>query len=369
MEESVLNSAKPRILFVLHLPPPVHGAAMVGQIIRDSGLVADAFESRFVNLSASESLAEVGRVSLRKMAFLLRLLRQVRKEIRDFHPDLVYLTPTTSGPGLVKDCMTAMAIRNSGSRVVLHFHNKGVSTRQDHFPYGLFYRILFRDAKVILLSERLYPDVERFVARKDVQACSNGIDCPAFPAREEHEVPEILFLSNLLPSKGVVDLLDACRLLKERGYRFTCRVAGAPSAGITGEHFVRLVNERKLNDVVRYNGPLYGSGKQDAWARADMLVLPTRNDSFPLVILEAMAAGLAVVSTREGGIPDEVEDGVTGILCDKGDPSGLADAIGRLLDRPDVCRAMGEAGRSRYERMFTKKAFEQRFVDILKQYV
>ena len=55
---------------------------MVGQTIRDSGLVADAFESRFVNLSASESLAEVGRVSLRKMAFLLRLLRQVRKEIR-----------------------------------------------------------------------------------------------------------------------------------------------------------------------------------------------------------------------------------------------------------------------------------------------
>ena len=100
-----------------------------------------------------------------------------------------------------------------------------------------------------------------------------------------------------------------------------------------------------------------------------MLVLPTRNDSFPLVILEAMAAGLAVVSTREGGIPDEVDDGVTGILCDKGDPSGLADAIGRLLDRPDVCRAMGEAGRSRYERMFTNKAFEQRFVDILKQYV
>ena len=342
---------------------------MVGQTIRDSGLVADAFDSRFVNLSASESLSEVGRISLRKMAFLIRLLRRVRKEIRDFQPDLVYLTPTTSGPGLVKDCLTTRAIRRHGSRVLLHFHNKGVSSRQDHFPYGLLYRGLFRDAIVILLSERLYPDVERFVARKDMHACPNGIDCPALPTREKHAVPEILFLSNLLPDKGVIDLLDACRLLMESGYRFTCRVAGAPSAGITGEQFARLVGERNLADVVRYDGPLYGSEKQDAWAGADMLVLPTRNDSFPLVILEAMAAGLAVVSTREGGILDEVEDGVTGILCDKEDPSALADSIGRLLDRPDVCRKMGEAGRLRYERLFTKKAFEQRFVDILKQHV
>ncbi len=369
MEKSASNSAKPRVLFVLHLPPPVHGAAMMGQTIRESRLVADAFQSRFVNLSASESLAEVGRVSLRKMAFLLRLLRRVRKEIRDFRPDLVYLTPTTSGPGLLKDSLTARTIRRCGSRLVLHFHNKGVSAHQDRFPYGLLYRTLFKEAEVILLSERLYSDVERFVSRKDVHPCPNGIDCPAVPTRERNAVPEILFLSNLLPGKGVVDLLDACRIMKERGYRFTCRVAGAPSAGITSEDFARLVSERKLTDVIRYHGPLYGSEKQEALAGADMFVLPTRDDSFPLVILEAMAAGLAVVSTREGGIPDEVEDGVTGILCDKEDPSGLADSIGRLLERPDLCREMGEAGRSRYERLFTKTAFERRFVDILKQYV
>ena len=369
MGKSVSNSAKPRILFVLHLPPPVHGAAMVGQTIRESGLVADAFETRFVNLSASESLSEVGRFSLRKIPFLLRLLRRVRREIRDFHPDLVYLTPTTSGLGLVKDCLTARTIRKRGCRLILHFHNKGVSARQDRFPYGLFYRSLFQDAKVILLSERLYPDVERFVARDDVHACPNGIDFPAYPTQEQHAVPVILFLSNLLPDKGLVDLLDACQLLMERGYRFICRVAGAPSAGITGERFAQLVRERNLDEAVLYSGPLYDSRKQEALAGADVLVLPTRNDCFPLVILEAMAAGLPVVSTREGGIPDEVVDGVNGILCEKKDPAGLADSIGSLLDRPDVCRAMGEAGRLRYERVFTKEAFEQRFVTILKHYV
>lgn len=369
MEKYASNSAKPRILFILHLPPPVHGAAMVGQSIRESGMVADAFDARFVNLSASVSLSEVGRVSLKKLSFLFRLLRQVRKEIRDFRPDLVYLTPTTSGPGLVKDCLTVRSIRKRGSRVVLHFHNKGVSALQDRFPYGFLYRSLFKEAKVILLSERLYSDVERFVAREDVFFCPNGIDGVDVQRREKQSVPEVLFLSNLLPDKGVVDLLDACKILVDRGFRFSCRFVGAPSAGLSGEDLARLAEDRNLQSVIRFEGPLYGAGKLEALAEADMLVHPTRNDSFPLVILEAMAAGLAVVSTREGGIPDEVEDGITGILCDKENPSGLADAVGKLLEQPDVCREMGNAGRSRYEKLFTKTAFERRFVEILKRLV
>ena len=154
MEKSASNSVKPRILFVLHLPPPVHGAAMMGQAIRKSGMVADAFDARFVNLSASASLSEVGRVSLKKLTFMSRLLKQVRKEVRDFRPDLVYLTPTSSGPGLIKDCLTARSIRKRGSKVVLHFHNKGVSVRQNRFPYGFLYRSLFKDAKVMLNEVR-----------------------------------------------------------------------------------------------------------------------------------------------------------------------------------------------------------------------
>ena len=369
MEESASNSVKPRVLFVLHLPPPVHGAAMVGQTIRESGMVADAFDARFVNLSASASLSEVGHVSLKKLTFLSRLLRQVRKEVGDFRPDLVCLTPTSSGPGLVKDCLVARSIRKHGPKVVLHFHNKGVSAHQDRFPYGFLYRSLFKDAKVILLSERLYPDIERFVARENAYFCPNGIDCVDVRSREKQSVPVILFLSNLLPDKGAVDLLDACKILVERGLRFSCRFVGAPSAGLSAEDFARLAVERNLQSVVRFDGPLYGSAKWEALADADMLVHPTRDDAFPLVVLEAMAAGLAVVGTREGGIPDEVEDGITGILCDKRNPSGLADAIGKLLEQPDVCREMGNAGRSRYEKLFTKTAFERRFVEILKQLV
>lgn len=367
MEESALNSVKPRILFILHLPPPVHGAAVMGKTVRDSALVAEAFEAHWINLSASSALAEVGRVSLRKIRFLVRLLRNIRKEVRTFRPDAVYFTPTSYGFGLVKDVLSVRLVRRMGIRPLLHFHNKGVSTRQDRWLYHLLYRGLFKDAKVILQSENLYPDVSRYVVREDACFCPNGIDAPACPGREEHPVPELLFLSNLLPEKGVEDLLDACKLLKDR--KFTCRFVGAPTPDIDAGRLHLLSAERGVEDIVRYDGPLYGSDKQAAWAGADVFVLPTHNDCFPLVVLEAMAAGLPVVSTREGGIPEEVEDGVTGLLCDKESPESLADSLRFVLDDPALRRRMGEAGRERYGRLFTREAFERRMVEILKENV
>ena len=67
---------KPRILFVLHLPPPMHGAALVGSFIRESGLVNSTFDTRYVNLSASSTLEEVGRFSLKKFRPVFRLIRE-----------------------------------------------------------------------------------------------------------------------------------------------------------------------------------------------------------------------------------------------------------------------------------------------------
>ena len=88
-----------------------------------------------------------------------------------------------------------------------------------------------------------------------------------------------------------------------------------------------------------------------------------------MVILEAMAAALPVVSTREGGIPDEVEEGVSGLLCEKANPKALADAIACLLSDPSLRERMGLAGRERYQRYYTATCFERRMLEILRSYV
>ena len=308
---------KPRILFVLHLPPPMHGAALVGSFIRESGLVNSTFDTRYVNLSASSTLEEVGRFSLKKFRPVFRLIREVRRTVSEWKPDRVYLTPSATMPGLLKDAMVARAARRKGARVILHFHNKGVAERQDRFVYDRLYRILFRDARVILLSERLYPDVRKYVPEERVSCCANGVSVPDLDFSTPPAAPPemtILFLSNMIRSKGVSVLIEACRLLKERGIGFRCSLVGALSADYPGDSLVDEIRRQGVEDRVTYEGPAYGEGKWNAFAKADVFVHPTLNDSFPLVVLEAMGTGLPVVTTAEGGIPDMVRDGVDGFF-------------------------------------------------------
>ena len=354
---------KLRVLFILHLPPPLHGASFVGSMIRDSREVDDAFEARFVNLSASDRLDEVGRFSVRKFMPVFRLIREVRRTVAEWKPDLVYLTPSCTMPGLLKDAFVARAARDS--KVVLHFHNKGIAEHQGWFVNDFLYRMLFKDARVILLSKLLYPDIRKYVPEERVAYCPNGIYVPSVE-RIPGACPRILFLSNIIRSKGVSVLIDACRILKERGVGFQCFLVGAPSGDYPGDSLAAGIREKGLTDFIEYKGPAYGDAKWEAFAKADVFVHPTLNDSFPLVILEAMGAGLPVVTTAEGAIPEMVRDGEDGMVCPKDDPVALADALQNLLSDSEMRTRMGESGKFRYRELYTQEMFLKRFVDVLK---
>ena len=363
MGKSASNSVKPRVLFILHLPPPVHGPAQVGLFLRESPLVNESFETRYINLSASSTLEQVGHFSAGKIRTIFRLAGEVRRAVREWKPDLVYMTPSVTMPGLLKDVFVARAVR--GKKRVLHLHNKGVAERQGRFFLNILYRMLFRDARVILLSRLLYPDIRKYVPEDRVSYCPNGVSVPSVD-RVSGAVPRLLFLSNIIRSKGVSVLIEACRLLKERGIDFRCSLVGALSADYPGDSLSDEIREKGLEGRVIYEGPRYGDGKWEAMARADVFVHPTLNDSFPLVVLEAMGTGLPVVTTDEGAIPEMVRDGVDGLICPKGDPKALADALERLLSDAALRARMGESGKTRYRELYTLEQFEKRFVNILK---
>ena len=139
----------------MHMPPPVHGAAVMGAQIRASRMVAEAFDCRFLNLSASSSLEEIGKGRLRKLRFVASLLRKVRQELREWKPDLVYLTPTSTLPALFKDYSIVRLVRRYGCKRALHFHNKGIANRSSRWLDDKIYRRLFDGADVILLSDAL----------------------------------------------------------------------------------------------------------------------------------------------------------------------------------------------------------------------
>ena len=166
---------KPSILFIMHMPPPVHGAAMVGQYIHDSQLINDSFDCHYINLAMAKDLTDIGKVGWRKFWQFIRLLHSIRKIVRGVKPEWVYVTPNAAGGAFYKDFIVVQLLKFMGCRVVVHYHNKGVSLRSGHFFDNWLYRIFFKKIKVILLAESLYTDMQKYVKRTDVYICPNGI--------------------------------------------------------------------------------------------------------------------------------------------------------------------------------------------------
>ena len=118
-------------------------------------------------------------------------------------------------------------------------------------------------------------------------------------------------------------------------------------------------------NVCTYHGRKYGEEKIEALRNANIFVLPTMNDCFPLVLLEAMENCLPVVTTSIGGVPDIVDDGVTGLIAKAGDDKTLASCLEKLIDDGDLREKMGKAGRNKLIKEFTEEVFEKRMKEIL----
>lgn len=362
-----MNKSK-KILFLLHVPPPVHGSSIVGLSIKESLTINKAFECNYINLLASKNVAETGNVNLKKIFEFVITLGQVLWSIICNRPHLCYLALTATGAAFYKDLLLVALLKAFRIKRIYHLHNKGVSLNQYKTTNRICYHFVFSGAEVILLSDHLYADIQLFVSVSKVHICPNGIVYQDrninLTIKNQDKVVQILFLSNLIVSKGVFVLLEACVMLKKKEIPFECVFIGG-EGDLTAAQFNERVIQLGLSDQVSYQGKKYGEEKNQAFLEADIFAFPTYEDCFPLVLLEAMSYSLPVVSTFDGGIPDIVENGITGFLVSQQDAVALADKLELLIQNPGLRLSMRAAGRKKYEQEFTQDIFENRLVEIL----
>ena len=135
---------------------------MMGEAVRECKALNEAYETAFVNLSLAVDLKDVGRFSWGKPAAFFRIRRQIRKVVRSFRPDWVYITPAVCLPGFLKDYLNVQMLKRMGCQLILHLHNKESRWMGNRLLHSL-YRRFFSHTQVILLSERLYTDIAPFV--------------------------------------------------------------------------------------------------------------------------------------------------------------------------------------------------------------
>lgn len=361
-----------KILFILHFPPPIHGSSVVGQYIKNSKLVENAFDTKFVNLSTSLTIKEIGKNPIIKIARYVKIIFKILSALISFRPNTVYLAITAKGIGFYKDLPIALLVKLFGNKLLLHFHNKGVSNYQHRPIDNSLYKILFKNSKVILLSENLFKDISKYVSKKDVYYCPNGIPVIEYSKNnlslQDKRTPQLLFLSNLIESKGVYVLLEALKLLKDKKVKFHCNIVGG-EGDISSKQLRKKINNLNLNEHVNYLGKKSGNHKYDILKSSDFFVFPTyyHNECFPIVLLEALMCGLPVISTDEGAISDIVVNNETGFIIKKQNPDELALKIKWLIDHPEKAKSMGQNGKNRFLEKYTIEKFENRFVNILNQ--
>lgn len=189
----------------------------------------------------------------------------------------------------------------------------------------------------------------------------NGLDLDAFHRNGHvpHALPLILGIGRLVEKKGFDDLIRACAILKRDGVPFTCQIIGT---GERAASLTALVAALDLADRVTLPGPLPRAALIDLIPHATAFAAPCvvgadgNRDGLPTVLIEAMALGVPVAATPVTGIPELVQDDVTGLLVPERDPEALAAALRRLLSDAPLRRRLADAGRARVEAAFDVRA-------------
>lgn len=345
---------RPRLLFTSPLPPPPGGIATWTRRILESDL-GRSFELRIVDTALPEkaSVSSASRFRVGRALDALRLLAQLTWRLALFRPDLVHVN-TPFRWALWRDGLFVWLARLAGARTLLHF--RGGDFAETMAQAGSAYRgfvraTLCRVDRLIALDHA----TEQYLRREFGEAAVRYV--PNFVRLEEFGAPpdraardgarvEILFVGWLLAEKGVRELLEATRGLS--GVRLTLVGPPQPSFVATIGGSLSALGER-----VRVLPPQPKDEIRRLYAEADIFVLPTYREGFPNVVLEAMAAGLPVVATPVGAIPDAVRDGEEGLLVPARDARALEGALRTLVKDRALRLAMGARARARVEAEFS----------------
>ncbi len=363
-------AGKPFILGLVHLPPPVTGVSTMSSLAMGSKRLNEIFDLKTLPLQTADAIEDIGRFRLRKVFKILRTGAQLLTCCIFKRPDLVYFTLTPNGGAFFRDLFYVGILKMTRTKRLYHIHAKGIPAGMRTPFRKALYAWAFKDAKVILLSPALHAGFSEVVDLKDCFVLPNGIPDAASgngssgaQSSPDHP-PRILFLSTVGAAKGPLVLLEALSQLYNSGFEFRALFAGEWENTKIQQSFCKMVQDFGLNSAVEYCGPKYDDEKCRMLGSADLFVFPTCNDTFPLVILEAMSFSLPVVSTYEGAIPSIVLDNETGFLAPVQNADLLADRIARLLKDPGLRKRFGQASRKRFEERFTFDVFERRLESI-----
>jgi glycosyltransferase involved in cell wall biosynthesis len=366
---------KPKLLCILHRSPPAHGAAKVGDIIASSQNLQDNFECRFISIKSSETIGDIGKISVKKIYLVIELYFKVMLALLFFRPQKIYFTASVASVAFYRDLIVStlwkLYKKFKCVDIYYHYHTKGVNTFVESCNRNLKLTSFFvKDINLILLSPLLKNDFEKVNTYKQIFYLPNGVEnnikndelnIHSSSKYNPGVTIEVLYLAHMLKEKGYLDVLNLVKKFKEENIQF--HFAGSWKDKISEEEFFDFVKNNRLESKVVHHGFVFGDKKAILFKQAHILLYPTKNDAFPLTLLESLSFGVPVIATAEGSIPYILDERSGSVIGDVDMlESALRNAKINLLNKTTAMYC-----RKRFLDNFSLEQFERNLIEVLNQ--
>jgi glycosyltransferase involved in cell wall biosynthesis len=362
----------PQVVVIGPLPPPFHGGAVATSLVLRSG-VTTACRIHHLDTTDRRGLDNIGRFDIGNVVLALGHCARLVRLLVTERPAAVYVPLAQNTLGLLRDATFVVPALVFRRRLIIHLHGSGFRDFYEGAgrPLKMLLRTMLTGAdRVIVLGECLRPALAGLVEPDRIAVLPNGIEDEfgTLPARSLHDGPvRVLFLANLMRAKGFIEAMEAVTSLRSRGVNVQLHMAGG---FLTDEDRAEATaRAAALGDGVVMHGVVAGAEKLALLRAADIFLFPSHSEGHPYVVLEAMSAGLPVVTTALPTLVETVEHERTGLLVPPRDTIALADAVGRLAADHEMRVRLGHAGRQRFEERYAFDVWSTRLTSIVSQAV
>ena len=345
-------------------PEPTTGVSLANEVVKSILDEQDSYTVSHINTSYTRFDENVGGFTLHKLMFNLKFYFNFWKI---FGCDILYITPGQSFFGVLKYSGFIVLGALSRKQIITHIHGNHLATAYKELSgvkKWIFKYLVSKTTKGIVLSESLRSNMEGFVGKEQTFILPNFAEDYLYTNnfQKSHTQLKVVYLSNLMREKGIFDLIAALKKLEKNNIPYSAKIAGS----IDQEHKEEILKEIESLSNTTYLGVVRGDSKRDLLQWGTTFVLPTyyTMEGQPISILEALATGNGIITTRHAGIPDVIQDSIHGFFVAKKNPNELFERLADLASNLDKMEQIGKNNTIFFKENFTKDIFKSRLLDI-----
>ncbi len=319
-------------------------------------------------------LSKAGKISVENISLAITQYTRLIAALRRFHPQVVHIH-TSQGLGWLKDSVFILLSKIAGCQVILHVHAADFGELYGQKRRVIRWytrRIMGMADAVVAVSTEWKARLANIVDPARIHILRNCIsidDTPLATPRARANGMKALFMGSIGARKGIFDLLEAMSYVKEQGSHLVLWIAGSEERAGEMAKAQSWADALHLGDVCQFVGDVRGEGKKRLLSAAHIFVLPSYHEGLPMAILEALSAGLPVIASAVGGIPEIVLDGHNGYLVNPGDVKALAEKLILLANDPLKCEEMGKRSREIAQQELNVEIYCERLVALYESLV